>query len=134
MGVRFRVDAESGTVYITTNGSPTIDEQREVWEQIASHPDARVPLRVLDDRRTQERIASTSEVRTATVTAGKMVERLRGARIAAVVPQTAAFGMSRMFQIYTEELPLELRAFYDFDEAVRWLSDADEQDSEDAET
>jgi hypothetical protein len=51
---------------------------------------------------------------------------VRDTRIATVVPEPAAFGMARMFQAYSDDLPLELRAFYDYDEAERWLLDGGE--------
>ena len=38
-----------------------------------------------------------------------------------MVPEAAAFGMVRMFQALTDELPHERRAFYDYDEAERRL-------------
>ena len=123
MGISLRVDPDSGIVYITTSGSPSVDEQRDLWRQIGRLPGIRQPLRVLDDRRGLETFAETSDVRAARDFAAKISEWVRDTRIATVVPEAAAFGMARMFQAYSDDLPLELRAFYDYDEAERWLLD-----------
>jgi len=126
MGISLRVDPDSGIVYITTSGSPTVGEQRDLWRQIGRLPGVGRPLRVLDDRRGLETFAETSDVRAASDFAAKIADRVRDTRIATVVPEAAAFGMARMFQAYSDDLPLELRAFYDYDEAERWLLDGSE--------
>lgn len=123
MSISYRVDPESGIVYVTTSGTPSAREQRDLWGSLGGITSTDAPLRLLDDRRGLESFAEPSEVREASAFAAKFVEALRGARIATVVPQEVAFGMSRMFQAYSDPLPLEHRAFYDYDEAERWLLD-----------
>jgi hypothetical protein len=44
-----------------------------------------------------------------------------GSRRAVVSPSNATYGLSRMFEILTEESPDEFRVFRDWNEALSWL-------------
>ena len=44
---------------------------------------------------------------------------------AALVGNLASFGLSRMHQTLSEDLPQDIRVFDDFDEAVTWLAESD---------
>lgn len=44
-----------------------------------------------------------------------------GSRRAVVSPSNTAYGLSRMFEILTEESPDEFRVFRDWNEALSWL-------------
>ena len=50
-----------------------------------------------------------------------VADRLGAGRLALVSDRPAVFGMSRMYEVFSEELPVSVRAFRDYEEAVRWL-------------
>lgn len=44
-----------------------------------------------------------------------------GSKVAVVVSSTESFGIARMYDLARPAAPEELRVFYDYDEARRWL-------------
>ena len=120
MSVRYEVDREKGWVRLTSWGASGFEEQLPIFEEIlAERPP--MPLRVLDDRRRISKFGKATDARRGARHAHDLVDVLRGARVAFVVSQAASFGMIRMFQILTEELPFELQVFYSLEEAEAWL-------------
>ncbi len=48
-------------------------------------------------------------------------ERIGPSRYAMVVGSDRAYGMSRMFEVFSGETTVDVRAFRDFDEAKKWI-------------
>ena len=44
-------------------------------------------------------------------------------RITFVAGKAVTFGMARMFAAYTDQLPFQVRVFYDPEEAEAWLAE-----------
>ena len=123
MPVGYTIDAGTGFIRFTTAGSPTPEEQQEQWIRALADPKAARPLRVLDDRRQIERIGTPDHARRFGYEAQGQLDLLRGARLAFVASKAVTFGMTRMFEGRSWEIPFEVRPFYDVAEAEAWLAE-----------
>ncbi len=123
MPVEYTIDAGTGFIRFTTAGSPTPEEQQEQWLRALADPRAARPLRVLDDRRQIERIGTPEDTIRFSSDAKGRLDLLRGARLAFVASKAVTFGMTRMFEARSLELPFEVRPFYDVAEAEAWLAE-----------
>jgi hypothetical protein len=78
----------------------------------------------LSDRRLIEKPRSTEFIRSQISFLKEYTEQIEGCKWATVVSSTAAFGMGRMAQILSEDIPAEMQVFTDMDEARQWLTGA----------
>ncbi len=121
MPITIRYDREKKVLYGTMTGQVTEDEfQASLLEILQSDqfpPDTRTlwDLRELDFRT----IDSLMEKRLINIRR-RYPERGR-ARLAFIVAGDLAFGMGRMYEILSEDLPQEIRLFRKYSEGENWL-------------
>ena len=104
-------------------GEVSSKEQVEFISDLVSRKALRAPFRLLFDRRGITEIWGRREVQVAADQLAGFGPILDGSRIAVLVQREVAFGMVRMLQAYTQELPVKLRGFYEEAEALEWLRD-----------
>ena len=99
-----------------------VAELRRQWIAALSDSRRAHPVRLIDDRREVEQFASPSDVPQIVDDFVLMADAFRGGRIALVAGTAVTFGMARLFEARTAQLPFEVRAFYAIEEAEAWIS------------
>jgi len=121
MPISFYYDREKEALYGTMTGQITEDEFQASLQEILQSdqfpPDTRTlwDLRELDFKT----IDSLMEKRLINIRR-EYPERGR-ARLAFIVAGDLAFGMGRMYEILSEDLPQEIRIFRKYSEGENWL-------------
>ena len=125
MSENLEIDPETGILYVRSRGTASGEDSLVQWRKIARELPAG-PLKILNDRREVEQVAEMDEVAAARGMLKRFFELIPVSRVAVVVQEQAAYGMARMIQAYTDQLPIEFRAFYDIDDAKAWLVSGDD--------
>jgi hypothetical protein len=120
MPVFWRVGLRGDFVVVVFSDPYTIKESERAMREIYARADLHRPLRILVDARASAPPDSTF-VRTATVFWREHMNDMIGARLAVVVATPAQFGMARMTEIITEDMPFDVTVWRDWDDAEQWL-------------
>ena len=118
MSVRYRIDSKLEIVFIKAEGILTDADLEKLLVSMQGDPDFRPSLNQLGDFRAVDFMdLTTSAVRVlaARISDGEQSQR------AIVVSSELAFGMSRMYQILTDENPAKIKVFKGMTEARKWL-------------
>jgi hypothetical protein len=121
MPITFRIDKESGIVYTTINGRTNTDEIVESLENLLNNPDFKPGLNGIADLRNSEMDTFSADVKRI---AGLMIEyrnKIGPSKTAVVISKDVTFGMTRVFQAFSEQSSIETAIFRDMEEALRWL-------------
>jgi hypothetical protein len=85
-------------------------------------PTAEKGFRVLLDKRSIGRPATTEQIETMANLMQRWPDVFRGSKWAAVVSDDTSYGMMRMLSFLVEYVPIEVDVFRDYDAAINWLS------------
>lgn len=117
MPVNYRIDHDKKAVFTTLEGTLTDEEMIDIQERLRTDPEFNPDYsHLIDCRQVGELKGTVGGIQTITSSDMFSAESHR----AFVVPNDAAYGFSRMFQIYRQEGPEKTAVFRDFDEAVLW--------------
>jgi hypothetical protein len=122
MPLSLRVDAAARTVWARAWGS--LSRADVVGGLHVMAEDSRFGpgfAQVFDLREVVELEITTGELRGIASLAAGLTDRLGAGRLALVSDRPAIFGMCRMYEVFSESLPVDVRVFRDFDEAVSWI-------------
>jgi hypothetical protein len=101
------------------------DPSFKVWRQtmmdVFADPEFETGFNFLSDRRSAFEPRSAEFIRAAVNFVKAHNKEIGSCKWATVVSTMAAFGMGRMAQILSEDLPTELQLFTDIDKARQWL-------------
>lgn len=122
MPITYQIDPKQNLIRTTATGVLTDADILAMKRQMLEDPDFRPGMRELTDVRAIEKLAVTTEgVR-------RMVEHdqqnradISSHRLAIVVSEEAAYGMSRMYQTMTETAMEHVGVFRSMEEAKKWL-------------
>ena len=120
MSQELSFDAETAILTVRSRGTAGGEDSLAQWRSLVRDLPSG-PLKILNDRREVEAVAELREVEEGRQMARRFFALIPGSRVAVVVDQAAAFGMARMIEAYTDELPVEFAVFYDVDSAEAWL-------------
>jgi hypothetical protein len=122
MGITYRYDPESRTVYIDVAGEVPEAELVDAAHKVSSDPAIPPGHRELVDLRdlrstnvTPAALRQVARIFAATDT------RPEESRVAIVASADLAFGLSRMYEAYRDSSGLPLRVFRTLEEARAWL-------------
>jgi hypothetical protein len=121
MPIAFRIDKESGIVYTTIEGRITTDELLESLERFMNHPDFSPGLNGLADLRNIEMDTFSADVRRIAELMVEYRNKIGPSKTAVVISKDVTFGMTRMFQSFSEQSSIKTAIFRDMEEALRWL-------------
>jgi hypothetical protein len=121
MPVEVSYDAEKNVLWRTISGDATLDELIGSISESLKRPDLPSGLRSVMDFRTVTSFGKPSDIRKYFNLIFQYKEKLKGIRVAVVVSDDVAYGLTRMLQAHTDRLPLEIGVFRDIDEATTWL-------------
>jgi hypothetical protein len=121
MPITFRIDKEAGMVYTTIEGRINTDELLESLERLMNHPDFGPGLNGLADLRSMEIDTFSADVMRIADLMIKFRNKIGPSKTAVVISKDVTFGMTRMFQAFSEQSSIETAIFRDREEALRWL-------------
>lgn len=114
------VDVPARTVRMHYSRTPLFEEWKGALDRVLETPGFDKGFAFLVDRR--EVAAPSAEfVQKTTFYAQSNIAKLDGSRWALVVTSPASYGMGRMWQTLTNDLPIEIRLFEDIGTAELWL-------------
>jgi len=125
MSITYSFESESGILRTRCAGHITLEDTLEHFRQV--HQDPAVPTRfkALLDLTELESVPATAQLRGALAGMDRILKDVVWDRWAIVAPTDATFGMSRMFQVFLDDLGVRCRVFRALDEAERWLASSD---------
>jgi hypothetical protein len=124
MPLSYVITPERCRVLVTAAAKPTLAEFIAVHEAMLADPRFEPGMDILWDRRAYPEAPDADYIRAVIAYWKSNQDRLGGGYVATVVPDgvPAAYGMARMAEILGRPEG-ELRAFHDYDEAIRWLDE-----------
>jgi len=120
MSVEFRVDKEDEIVYGTMKGEVTAEEIIAGLEEVFDGGDYEPHFNGISDLRDINWESDQGDLRKIVQFIIRNKGRIGRHRSAIVVSNERSFGMSRMFEVFSEQTPLKVRVFRDYDEALDW--------------
>ncbi len=118
MPVSYRIDHDKRTVFTTIDGAISDEEMISIQKQMWADPELNPDYSHLIDCRKIGKLNISAEGIKAITSAGAFSAK---SRRAFVVPSDAAYGFSRMFQIYRQDGPEETGVFRDMYAAMKWI-------------
>lgn len=131
MAVRLTYDAERGLVCLELEGPLDVGEVDDALRRITTSAEHAPDQDALWDFSGTDFAAVDSDMVRTLVDLRQRHPDRAGAHIALVVPTDVGFGMGRMHQMLSEELPQTVQVFRDRKAALEWLDDG-RTDREDA--
>ena len=128
MSVEFRIDKNEGIVYGTLKGDVDVEEILAALEHLVLSEEYEPHLNGITDLREMKWESDQADLRRLVhflIEHGKKIGRSRSA---VVVSGDRAYGMSRMFEVFSEQAPLKVRVFRDYDKAKRWVLKQDDKE------
>jgi hypothetical protein len=123
MSVEFRIDLEDRIVYGVIKGNVTVEEILAGLEKTVTSDEYEPGLDGITDLREMRWESNQGDLRRLVhflIEYGKEIGRSRSA---VVVSGDRTFGMSRMFEVFSEQSPIKVRVFRDFGAAKRWIEE-----------
>lgn len=124
MPILHAIDEAAGIVTVTGEGDVSHKEDLACFSAVLGDPAYRAGMGLLLDYRTRKSVATTEQVKEFVEAGAKLREALGDSRLAVVVSEEIAYGMSRMYSMLAEGESIPTRSFRDVDEAMRWLEEA----------
>ncbi|MCK4549033.1 MAG: STAS/SEC14 domain-containing protein [Candidatus Krumholzibacteria bacterium] len=121
MGIEFRIDTEEGIVYTTVKGDLDVDDIIAGLTEIISHEDFEQGMGGIFDLLASKWESNPEELRKIVRFIIENTDRIGQSRHAVVVGSNRAYGMSRMFEVFSQETAVNVRIFRDLDEARKWM-------------
>lgn len=123
MGIEFRIDREKGIVYTTVKGDLDVEDIIAGLTEIISHGDFEQRMSGIFDLLASKWESDPENLRRIIRFIIENTDRIGQSRHAVVVGSDRAYGMPRMFEVFSEETAVDVRIFRDLDEAKRWLTE-----------
>jgi hypothetical protein len=121
MPVTISIDKQWGIVNTTIEGRVSTDELIEKLTGFLNRPDFTQGLNGLADLRYSDMDTKAIDVERVAKLMVDYREKIGPSKTAVVVSRKVIFGMTRMFQAFSEQSSIEVEIFEDIDEARRWL-------------
>jgi hypothetical protein len=121
MSIAVQCHPETHVVCLTASGDVSLSVAQTTLAALFKNPEFRPDMAIVWDlvRGGIEPFRGESIRAAVEFVAKRLVVRGRG-KAALVVSQQVNYGIGRMFEALTEQLPLEFRVFWDFDETMGW--------------
>ena len=125
MSIDLRYDREKGILYAIVGEQVTPDEFACAMEEIIHSDEYPPDVATLWDMRALDfRGADSGTARQLVAMRERYPERGE-ARLAFVVADDLSFGISRMYELLSADLPQKIRVFRDYAEGEQWLMEED---------
>jgi hypothetical protein len=120
--ITYQVDRAAELIRTTCTGDVTLDEVIGHFLELEADPALPAGVDVLLDLSETMSVPESEQLKAVTSEVDHLQERVRWGACAIVASRDALFGMSRMFQVFTEGLFAASHVFRELAEAERWLA------------
>jgi hypothetical protein len=121
MPVRYKIERETCKIWTRCLGAVSFAEVMGHFKKLEADPAVPARLDVLLDLRETTTTPETTQLRHVAQEIKRLESRLKWGACAIVAPRDALFGMSRMFEVFTDRSFSATRVFREFAEAQEWL-------------
>jgi hypothetical protein len=121
MSISLRFDA-GGVAHLTVEGEFALDEAIDSMRELYEETRYTEPTRLLWDLRAARFTLSNTEIEMFADFIRTNRTQGRG-RAAVVATEDLSFGLSQMYGLKTYDIPVDVEAFRDFDDAINWLKE-----------
>ena len=128
MGIEFRIDSEEGIFYMVVDGDLDVDDFITGLTEIMTYEDFEKGMGAIFDLMASTWESDPEDLRRISRFLIENSERIGPSRCALVVGSDRAYGMSRMFEVFSGETSVNVRVFRDLDEAKRWLTEGSDEE------
>lgn len=119
MAISYRII--DGIVFTDMEASFSLDDVRVYLAAVMTDPSYRNGMPSLVDCRRVTALLSPEELRVIAADIGKLTTAPVSGRCAVLASSDVVFGLLRMYEVYSDGAPVEVRAFRDQNEAMAWL-------------
>ena len=120
MSITYRFASNALAIFRLTGTVPD-EAMMEMANRFLSDERVRPGMRILSDHRELQSVITTDGLHDLHERIRSDIERIEGARVAFVSQRSAHLRMMRMFAALAHELPVEVQAFRDMEDAAEWL-------------
>jgi hypothetical protein len=124
MTINWSMESRNNVTFVTVvyeSCAPSLDKWIYVVEEIIKDDRYRTGMGFVLDRRKVSAVSSADDVKGALRYITSHMQHFKGSRWAVLQSNLASFGMVRMGQILSENLPITVKIFENLDEAKNWL-------------
>lgn len=122
MPVTYHVDRTTGTIHTRCDGAVVLDEVLDHFRQLQADPTLPERLDVLLDLDEVTSLPESAHLREVAGAVSRLRGRVQWGACAIVASRDAMFGMSRVFEIFTEGMFARTYVFRTREDAERWLA------------
>ena len=119
----YRIDAEVGVLFVTTEGTVTQAERIDAMRSWQSHPDYRPGLNTLCDFTGATSVPSMEEIKELVGLMQRQADVIGRKKLAIITARPITFGAARQFQTLLGSGPIEARPFTEREAAWAWLTE-----------
>jgi len=122
MPIAYWIEKDKCRVRAEVSGSIIARDIVDTIHGALTHPDYKPGFNILSDHTKIDEVITTTQVLQTSANLHEFSKYVVGSKWAVVVSKKASFGMMNMLSVYLESVPMQLRAFYSFNEAEEWLA------------
>jgi len=119
--VDLRYDREKKILYATVNEKLLQNEIANVFEEITNSDDYPPDVAVLWDARTMNVLSANRQYEIDLIKTRKKFPARGKSKVAIIVSSDLSFGLMRMYEMDTGDLPQNIMVFRNYNEGEQWL-------------
>ena len=121
MSYAFRIDEHHGCIFVKWRGLVTLADSEMFLRDVEASPYFRSGLHRLHDYRSADYTFTVADIRVALQETAMAGERHGFRKVAMLVPTDLAYGVSRMYQMLSNDASQDICSFRNLDDAMAWL-------------
>lgn len=123
MPITYRIDADANMLYVVATGVTTQAERMAAMFGWLNDPAFKPGLDTFCDFTTADSTPRLSDLRALIVAIGQHAHVIGHQKVAILAAKPITFGVARVFEALaeTEEVPLQVKVFFDRDRVWEWL-------------
>ena len=122
MPITFQIDRGAGVVRTKLSGQFSAAEVTAYRDQLLSDPDYRPGMLGFVDCREIESLPSADTLQLLALEIARRQDAVGATRVAVVVASEAAYGLMRMYEVYTAATSIKVKVFREEATALAWLT------------
>jgi hypothetical protein len=117
-------DKKSSVMIHTVTGEITFEEVKSSYEKVRTHPDFQENMNTIWDIREADASSFDPQdvIRLARYFETQITNRAEY-RVAIIASRDLTYGLSRMYQVATADLPAKIGIFINHEDAAKWVKD-----------
>jgi hypothetical protein len=118
---------EGDFLYTTIAGSTGYEDVKAYLDEVSKDPRFRPGMPAIIDCRPVRSLFSISDLRKTAADARRRPEMQVRGRVAVLASSNLIYGLLRMYEVFSEGTPNEMRVFREPEEALAWLKRREEE-------